>query len=108
GKNEKVVGDFPIGQDQRSALSIHADDLGKQHFDVFLVPENPADTTRDTTRRERRACHLIQQRLKEVVVPAIEKRHLDWDVSERTSGVQAAESAADNHDMHLSTILEFG
>jgi len=51
---------------------------------------------------------LIQQRLKDVVVPTIEKRDLYRYVSERPSGIQAAESASDDHNMHLLTILDFG
>jgi len=43
-----------------------------------------------------------------VVVPSIEERNLYRQLPEGPSGVQAAEPASDNDDMHLSTILNFG
>jgi len=51
---------------------------------------------------------LIQERLKDMVVPTIDQRNLYRSVSERLSGIQAAESASDDHNMHVSTILDFG
>jgi hypothetical protein len=105
-QNEKVVGDFPIRQDQCSTTDIYANDVREQHFDVLLPAENPPDRRSDLSRRKRRAGHLIQERLKDVMVPTIEQRNLYRYVSERPSGIQAAESASDDHNMHLSTILE--
>ena len=55
----------------RGSIGAH---LREQHLDVFLVAEDPADRRRDVARRQRCRRHLVQQRLEQVIVVAIEQR----------------------------------
>src|SRR6185436_5508754 len=71
---------------------------GHQDFGVLLLAEEPADRHGNVARGERRGRHLIEQRLKDVVVRPIEDRHVNGGVAQRSRGVQAAESRADDHD----------
>ena len=48
--------------------------------------------------RQRRRRHLIEQRLKDVVVMAIDHGHVHVGGRERAGGVQPAKSAADDDD----------
>ena len=48
--------------------------LGQQHLDVLLAPQDPSDRRRDVAGGQRRHRNLVQQRLKHVVVAAIETR----------------------------------
>ena len=72
--------------------------LRQQHRDVLLLAQDPADRRRDVAGRQRRGRHLIEQRLEQVVVVAIEQRDPDRRAGERARRVEAAESAADDDD----------
>src|SRR6267143_6211995 len=73
-------------------------DRGEQHLDVLLPPQNPADRRRDVAGRERRGRDLIEERLKEMVIVAIEQRDAYVGTRQRASGVQAAKPAAYDND----------
>ena len=72
--------------------------VGQQHFDVLLMAQDPADRRRHIARRQRRGRDLIEQRLEQMVVVAIEERDLRVRAGERARRMQTAESAADDHD----------
>jgi len=80
-------------------LSIKA--LGEKDFDVLLMPKNPTNRRRDVTRGQRGRRHLVQQRLKHVMVVAIEQRNAHAGARERARGVQSAESTADDDDVRV-------
>ena len=64
--------------------------------DVLCLAQHVPQRRRDLAGREDAGGHLVQQRLEEVVVPAVEQRHVDTvDVSEEAAGGQPAEAAAD-------------
>jgi hypothetical protein len=73
--------------------------VGEQHRDVLLMAQHPADRRRDVARRQRGGGHLVEQRLEQMVVVAIEQRDANRCARQRARGVQAAEPAAENHDM---------
>ena len=84
----------------RRAGSI-ATDIAEQHFDVALTAQDPADRRRDVAGRQRRRRHLIQQRLEDVMVAAIDERDPHRRPPQRARGVQAAEAAADDDDARI-------
>jgi hypothetical protein len=51
---------------------------------------------------------LIEQRLEEVVIRAVEEHDADRRVPQRECGAQASETAPDNYDDGLACILEGG
>jgi len=60
------------------------------------MPENPADRRRDVAGRQRGGGDLIEERLKDVVVVAIDKGDADGRSRERSCRIQTAEPAADD------------
>ncbi len=91
---------FPRGQINRPGL-------GEQHTDVRGMTEDPADRGRDVAGRQRRRRDLVEQRLKEVIVVAVEQRDPQPCVPENFHGGKAAEPAAD-HDHVLGPFGPFG
>lgn len=80
--------------------------VGQQHVDVLLVAQDPADRRRDVAGRQRRGGHLVQERLKEMVVVAIEQRDARRRAGKRPRRVQSAEAAADDHYMrHCENVI---
>ncbi len=66
---------------------------------VLLSAQDRADGARDVGRIERRRSDLVEERLEEMVVAAVEKRHAHGGAPELSRGVQAGEPAAEDHDM---------
>ena len=67
--------------------------------DVLRLAEHVPQRRRDLAGREDAGGHLVQQRLEEMVVPAVEQRHLDRaDVTEEAARGQPAEAAAHDDD----------
>jgi hypothetical protein len=58
-----------------------------------------ADGRRHRRRRQPGGGHLVQQRLEQVVVGAVDQRHLDIGTRQRTHRFQATEAAADDDHM---------
>ena len=73
--------------------------LGQQHARVVVVAQHPADRRGDVARRQAGRGHLIQQRLEDVVIVAVDQRHSHRRAPERLGGKQPAEAAADDHDV---------
>ena len=105
GRHDQVVVRQPISPSARIELlagAIDATDLREQHLDVRLPAQDPADRRRDVAGRQRRHRHLIEQRLEDVMVAAVEDRHADARAPQRAGGIEAAEAAADDDDMGKS------
>ena len=78
--------------------------LGEQDLDVLLAPQDPADGRRDVAGRKRRHRHLVEQRLEDVMIPAVENRDADPRAAEGAGGIQPAKAAADDDDMGKSHV----
>ena len=78
-------------------LEVEAHGLIHQHLDVGMVAQDGANGLSDVRRREYSQRNLVQQRLKRVVVLAIDQRHIHRQVGEPHCRVDASESTAD-HD----------
>jgi hypothetical protein len=82
-----------------AAVEVEAGDLGQ--FDT-----NPPEAAQDVSQRgpdvaggQHAGCNLIQERLEQVMVPAIDERHIDRQVTEEPGGRQPAEPPTDHDDM---------
>src|SRR5215471_12764033 len=63
------------------------------------MAKNPANRRRDVARRQRGRRHLIEQRLKDVMVVAIEQRHLHGRTGEHSRRVESSKATADDDDV---------
>ena len=106
GDDEIVVRDLErLGVDHDDPpLRIHSLRLGEQDGGVRLVPQQPADRRRDVGRGEGGRGDLVQQRLEEVVVRAIEHDELHVRSPECPRRVQPAEPTADDHHPRPATL----
>ena len=59
------------------ALRIDIDGFAEQHLRIFLPAENTTQGRGNFPRRERTSRDLIEQRLKQVEIAAIDQRDLD-------------------------------
>ena len=105
GRDDQVV----VRHRSRSVTTMRRDgidraDVGQQHLDVRLMPQNPADRRRDVAGRQRRRRHLIEQRLEDVMVVTVEQRDANRRPGERARRVESAESAADDDDMRGASV----
>ena len=66
--------------------------------DVFLPAEDLPQRRGDVGRGERCGCHLVEQRLEQVMVAPVDQDHVDVRALERTHGPKAAEAPADHDD----------
>ena len=64
----------------------------------FCSAQDAANRRADIAGRQRAGRDLIQKRLEEVKVAAVDDRHVDGRVPEFARGVQPAESASENDD----------
>ncbi len=103
GDDETVVAD-----PQRPAELVGVDLAGLE-IDVFhlrqddpqrlVVPQHVADGGSDLPLREDAGRHLVEQRLEEVMVRAVDERDPHGRTLERASGKEPSEAASDDHDM---------
>src|SRR5262249_11400942 len=69
---------------------------------VALAREDRPDRRCDIAGREARGRNLIEQRLKEVIIVAIDDRHVERRVGKPLGGGEPAEAGADDHDARES------
>jgi hypothetical protein len=80
-------------------VEIDAAHFVEPYFDVALPAQEMAQRRRDIRRRESCRRNLVQQRLEEMMVRAIDERDADICARKRARRPQAAETTAENHDM---------
>ena len=81
------------------SILVDAGHLGHPHVDVFLAAEQRPNRRRDRAGLEHASCHLVQQRLEEVVVRLVKEGDADRDMLQPLGGGDAAEPSAHHHDM---------
>jgi hypothetical protein len=106
GDNQVVVGDFAVRQNHDLPLRVYPARLGQQHLGVLLAPQDPSDRRRDVTRGQGRHRNLVQQRLEDVVVAAIENGDTHRGPVQRAGRVESAKSAADDDYMWIQGNLD--
>ena len=100
GEDEIVVAQLAeVGGERRAARSTASTSLCSTRT-LREAREDAADRRRDLRRAEARHRHLVEQRLEQMVVAAVDQRHLDAaHAAEPLGGVQPGEAAADDHDL---------
>ena len=87
-----------------SPIAVDTGDFPKEHRGVSLLPQNPANRRADLPRTEDGRCDLVEERLEQVEVAAVD--HLGIGLAERFRGGQAAEAPA--HDHHARRGIRHG
>jgi hypothetical protein len=100
--HEEVVGEHAVIEGDPAVVDIDRRRRGEQDARVGLLGERRADRIGDVARVERRRRDLIEQRLEQVVVTAVDQRDVDRRAREGTRRGQAAEAAANDHDVRSS------
>jgi hypothetical protein len=59
----------------------------------------PTDGRGDITGVQGRGCHLVEQRLKEMMVALVDERDVHVCVTEAARGLEAAEAGAEDEDV---------
>ena len=75
---------------------IHAGDIRHQHRRILLLAQDMADRPGDLRRRQRSGRDLIKQRLKAMMVLAIDQGHVDGRAGKGLRGHESAEARPDN------------
>jgi len=99
---EEIVGDGSAAGIEAALRQVDAGHLDHAKIEILLAPENGANRLGDLLGLEAGGRDLIQQRLKQMVVVAIEKNDLNGRAAERARDSQAAEARADNDDYPVS------
>ena len=101
GNDQTVVGHLAAPAErvdhQTPGRDVDPDDLAQDDCGVALVPQDVADRRSDVAFGEDAGRHLIEQRLKQVMVGAVDDRHLDIGPPKRLGGEEAGEPGADDH-----------
>jgi hypothetical protein len=105
GDNQVVVLNVPVrvavGDHHLLVRHIHRLRVRQQHLGIFLLAQDLPDRRRDIRRSQRRRRHLVQQRLKQVVVAPVKHRDPHRRAVQLARGVDAAETGAENHDSRV-------
>ena len=103
--DQVVVGDgIALGEDDVLLRSGDRSDGPQHDLDIALAPEDPADRRGDIARAQRCRRHLVEQRLEQVMIVAIDQDHPNRGVAERPRGLQSAEATPDDHDPSLLAV----
>jgi hypothetical protein len=97
-EDQPVVGErLAVFQHHLAHRDVDALRLAVQHGHVLLAGERAADRLGDRRRGQSRGRHLVEQRLEQVVVGAVDQRHVHRRRGQRAGRPQAAEAAAEHH-----------
>jgi anaerobic selenocysteine-containing dehydrogenase len=96
-----VVDDVTVGEHNPATVHVDPRHLGEQHTDVPGSAKHPANWRGNIAWRERRGRYLIQERLKDVVIAAIEQRDTARAAAKHLARREASESAADDDYMWI-------
>ena len=99
GEDQIVVVDEAVAQHDPFSGGVDAHCLRQHHGDVLLPPQHAPQRDRDVRRAQRGRRHLVEQRLEQMMVAAVDERDPHVRTAQRTSRVEAAEAATDDHDV---------
>ncbi len=97
-QNQGVERNRAVVHHERSRREIDSRNLAKHDQSVGLSAQDRADRLSDIGRREGRGCDLIEQRLKQMVVVAVDDQQIDRRTAQGAGGEQSAKSATYNDD----------
>ena len=90
------------GRNNCLVLQIEIDYFFKQYFDIGAIPQNPPDWRGNLARGQASGRYLIKERLKCVVILAIDDGNVDRQASDLAGGGKAAEARSDNDDFRFA------
>ena len=96
--HEIVVRNAAAFRNHLSARRVDARNIRQNDLGVPLPMEDASDRRRDISRREPRRRDLVEQRLKQVVVVAIDDGDVERRLRQLLGRRKAAESCSDNYD----------
>ena len=99
GQNERVVWQgVAIFEQNAMCAFVDAGHRGEQGGDVMARAQQVPDRPGDFRRCKRGCCDLIEQRLKQVMVAAVDERDVHRCACEVVRRFKSAKSPADDHD----------
>src|SRR5262249_61760966 len=82
-------------------------DLPEHHPSVLRITQDGADRLGDVRRPERRGCDLVKQRLKQMIVVAVDDQHVGGRAGQRPRSEQAAEPTTDDDDLRSAVPRQY-
>ena len=100
GNHQLIVGEAArrLGEQHVAALDVHSGHLDHHHRGVRLSRYHLADGGRDLAGREDRRRHLVEERLEQVMVRAVDEQHVHRRAAQALRGREAPETGP--HDDH--------
>src|SRR5208282_3212609 len=98
GDHERVVVNRAVAQDEAAIRGVEPNGFAEKHLCVSLLLEDVSQRRGDVRGRKSARGDLIEQRLKQMVVAAIDQRHVHRRALEAKRGAQPAEAAAQDYD----------
>jgi hypothetical protein len=98
GQDEEVVRHLPVAEDQALVAEVDSGGIGQEDGRVALPAQDVAQGRRDVRRGEAGGGHLVQERLEDVMVVAVDERDLDGRMAQRARRGEAGEAPADDDD----------
>ena len=101
GHQQVVIADRAHGIAEIDLLprDIDRQHTAEQNGHVALITQHPSYGHGDVTWRQRRGRHLIEQRLEQMMIGAVDERDVDRSLAELARGRKAGESAAEDDDV---------
>src|SRR4051812_41203785 len=99
--HEIIVGERLVGEGDVARVEVDVFDLFEEDGDVGMIGEDGANWLRDVRRGETGGGGLIEERLGEVMILAIDQRDLRVGMAELLAKCQAAKSGAKDYDSRI-------
>ena len=108
GGEHQVVPPYARARAERDCASgdVEGHHFVHQHFGISLAAHNAADWLGNVCRRQHGKRDLVKERLKRVVVAAVDYGNVDGQMRQSFGGVNAGKARADNDDAGPSRCLE--
>ncbi len=99
GEHERVVGEGLAVDVDLLAFRVDVIDLAQENGDVLVPPQDAPDRLGDLARRQHGGGHLVQERLEEVVVAAVDHRYAQGGAPQGLRKGKPCEPATNDHDV---------
>src|SRR5690606_24603331 len=96
---QPVPGDLrSVFEHDQPVRGVNSDHLAEEDAYILRFCKDGAQRHCDIRRRQRRGRHLIEKRLKQMMVSLVDQRDVDLGACELAGTGESGESAADDHD----------
>src|SRR3984885_16034319 len=87
------------------SLFVHSGYFSHDYCHILMIAKNASYGCCNLARRQHCRCHLVKQRLKQVVVGAVDQDHLGGCFPESLGGGKATKTSSDDNDPWLSHLF---